>query len=87
MVIGLKEIDFNQSKCIDNGRHEYVQGRCLQCLRNVLASRSEAGIMIQRVLFNGCSTVTKNDLMELSKVVGKVDRKSLESESENYMVT
>ena len=72
--IGFKEIDFDQGKCTDNGRHEYAQGGCLQCLHNVLASRAEAGIMIQRILFNDCSTITKDDLIELSKVVGKVEQ-------------
>ena len=70
--IGFKEIEFNRGKCRGEESHEYETG-CFQCLRNALASRMEAGSVLQRLLLNNCSGILEQDITELSKIVRRVE--------------
>ncbi|KAL4071659.1 hypothetical protein V8B97DRAFT_1870752 [Scleroderma yunnanense] len=70
--IQFKGIAFNRRECRDDGSHEDIVG-CLRCLHNALASRSEEGIVLQRLYFDGCDGITKDDLMVLSDVVREVE--------------
>ena len=40
---------------------------------STLASRAEAGNALQRLIFDDCSDITMKDVMELSKVVGRIE--------------
>ena len=70
--IKFKEIVFRRHKCRGADTHEYVAG-CLPCLHYALASRAEAGIVLQRLFFDNCPGILKPDITEFSKVVYQVE--------------
>ena len=69
--IWFSEVEFQPGECSaeENG---YGQGY-LECLRSALTSRARAGIMVQRLGLRYCGGITKHDVTELSKVVGRVE--------------
>ena len=70
--IRFKDIVFNRRKCRDEESHGYGTG-CLRCLRNALASRAKAGIVLQRLFLDNCPGILKRDITKLSKIVGRVE--------------
>ena len=64
------EVEFQPGECsAENG---FRQGY-LECLRSALTSRARAGIMVRRLGLRYCRGITKHDVAELSKVVGRVE--------------
>ena len=70
--IRFKEIVFNRRKCKGEESHDFRTG-CLQCLRNALASRVEAGIVLQRLFLDNCTGILARDAAKLSRIVGQVE--------------
>ena len=70
--IGFNRRKFNRRKCRGEESHEYGTA-CLRCLRNALASRVEAGIVLQRLFLDNCTGIVKPDITKLSKIVGRVE--------------
>ena len=79
--IGFRYIDFERGECLGGQDHFSGQG-CLPCLHSALASRAEAGIALQKLEFQFCTGITREDVAEFSKVVRLLD---LEPEHE-YLV-
>ena len=70
--LAFKTIFFDHGTC--RGEESHVHGiGCLMCLRSALASRAEAGVMLQRLYLDHCTGIRKEDITELSKVVGRVE--------------
>ncbi|KIM54542.1 hypothetical protein SCLCIDRAFT_11272 [Scleroderma citrinum Foug A] len=70
--IRFKGIEFNQRKCRGEESHDDGTG-CLQCLCNALASRVEAGIVLQELFLDNCPGILARDITKLSKIVGRVE--------------
>ena len=70
--IRFREIGFDRRKCWGEESHGYGTV-CLWCLHNALASRAEAGIVLQRLFLDNCPGILKPDIAELSKIVGRVE--------------
>ena len=64
-------IDFRKGRCADQGSHG--RKRCIQCLRDVLTRRMEAGFKLQKLIFARCIGISTEDVAELSQVVGQVE--------------
>ena len=70
--IAFRTIPFDHDTCEDEESHEYGIG-CLMCLRSALAGRAEAGVMLQRLHLDRCTGIRREDIAELSKVVGRLE--------------
>jgi len=71
--IGFKEIEISlQRKCRGEESHERDTG-CFQCLYDALASRMEAGSVLQRLFLHTCYGITASEIAKLSEVVGRVE--------------
>ena len=72
--IQFKGIGFNPGKCtarVDENHEDFVG--CLRCLGHALACHAEKGNVLQKLCFNGCVSITEdNVVMELSDLVGEV---------------
>ena len=64
-------IDFRKGGCADQGSHG--RKRCIQCLRDVLTRRMEAGFKLQALVLSKCIGISTEDVTELSQVVGQVE--------------
>ena len=71
-VIRFKGIQFSQRKCSGEESHDYGTA-CFQCLYNALASRVEAGIVLQRLFLENCSGILESNVTELSRIVNRVE--------------
>ena len=65
------DIEFMRGECL--GWLDRDGKGCLQCLHSALASRAQAGIVLQRLVLEYCEGITEDDATELSKVVGRVE--------------
>ena len=70
--IRFRNTKFEQGECLHGANHSPGKG-CLRCLRIALASRAEAGLMLPRLALDSCTGITKENVMELSKVVGQAE--------------
>ena len=69
--IWFSEIEFKRGEC---SAGENCHGKeYLQCLRNTLASRAQAGNVLQRLVLDYCEGITEEDVTELSMVVSRVE--------------
>ena len=71
--IGFTGIRFERGECLGGRNHSWGKPGCLVDLYRALASRAEAGNVLQRLIFDDCSGITMEDVMELSRVVGRVE--------------
>ena len=70
--IGFRHIKFKRGECL--GGHNHLSGEgCLACLHSALASRAEAGIALQKLEFQFCTGIAREDVTEFSKVVQLLD--------------
>ena len=69
--IVFREIEFEGGECLDGQNHVIGKGDLMR-LCSALASRVEAGNVLQRLGFSACTGITKKDMTELSKVVGQL---------------
>jgi len=53
--------------------HDHGRSGCFHCLHDALVSRAAAGNVIQRLCFDNCAGITKDCVMKLSELVGKVE--------------
>ena len=69
--IWFSEVEFKRGEC-SAGENCYSK-EYLQCLRNTLASRAQAGNVLQRLVLDYCEGITEEDVTELSMVVSRVE--------------
>ena len=69
--IWFSEVEFKRGEC-SGGENCYGE-EYLQCLRSTLASRAQAGTVLQRLVLTCCESITEDDVMELSMLVGRVE--------------
>ena len=71
--ITLGEIHFDRCCCSCEGERDHAGVGDIQCLLHALAKRAEAGNTLPRLDLSGCSNITGDEVMELSKVVGRIE--------------
>ena len=69
--ISLSDIQFDRCSCSCGWVHAGVGD--IQCLFDALARRAEAGNMLPTLVLVGCTGITEDDVIKLSKVVGQVE--------------
>ena len=70
--IGFKRVEFEQGECSSDQNHICGE-RCLVRVHSTLASRTEAGNALQKLIFDHYSGTSMENWMEPSKVIGQAE--------------